>query len=735
MWPSDVMDAAQQILPPIVASKFMIPAVDPSIVDRRLLTEAWEHASEAQIITISAGPGWGKSNAMAERLQTAAMPCAWLSLDPADNERQRFWAHLCFSIDAATGSSGRFQSMQQARSSGIDALLGSLESAGPLTIALDDLHHLGERTLVEQFGQFLAFLPTNVRLLIATRRLPKIGITRLRGQGRLARISESDLALTLEETRQLVGRAIPEADDLSAAHVFELTAGWPMGTQLALRSALDADDPEHHLLQLQPDDAETGEFLLEEVFQQLDAVIQQFVMDTSVLDRLIPSACAAITGRSDAGDLLLTLADAHCFVTEIAGATTEFRYHNMFRAFAQRQLELSGTDVIELRRRAARAAEQRDDPSAAIAHYVRAGDHEAAVRLLLPNLIEHLLVGDLTELWEWWVRAPAPSFSHPSLELSLLWVLELSKQDRLLEQHLGDLQERILTAHDQAFSHQGQINAVRAYHEYRLGRIESAHGLAESSLEMLDADAQGDSYIITSFVLARTSLLLGDIDRCEDIIATSPIDTRERPHHRPSVDILRAWLALHRDPEDALDAARQCRSGSALSSSWGNPIDILIVHGAALQANGMQHAAQRLYEDAVYQAQINTQPFMEVLALTHLAELHLELQDDDDTARALDRARRIIRKHGMSKTLAIRLDEIEQRLRARRALPTLTSREVEILELLPSHLTRAGMAELLYISPHTVHHHNKSLYRKLRVTNRDDAIRVGRQYGLIATAG
>ncbi len=61
----------------------------------------------------------------------------------------------------------------------------------------------------------------------------------------------------------------------------------------------------------------------------------------------------------------------------------------------------------------------------------------------------------------------------------------------------------------------------------------------------------------------------------------------------------------------------------------------------------------------------------------------------------------------------------------------LTSRELTILELLPTHLSYAQIAERLYLSVNTVKSNLKAVYRKLGVGTRSDAVLAGRAAGLI----
>jgi DNA-binding NarL/FixJ family response regulator len=65
------------------------------------------------------------------------------------------------------------------------------------------------------------------------------------------------------------------------------------------------------------------------------------------------------------------------------------------------------------------------------------------------------------------------------------------------------------------------------------------------------------------------------------------------------------------------------------------------------------------------------------------------------------------------------------------APPRLTSREREVLEAVASGATNREIGERLYLSPHTVKEHTSSIYRKLRVRNRAEAVQHAQRLGLI----
>jgi DNA-binding NarL/FixJ family response regulator len=64
--------------------------------------------------------------------------------------------------------------------------------------------------------------------------------------------------------------------------------------------------------------------------------------------------------------------------------------------------------------------------------------------------------------------------------------------------------------------------------------------------------------------------------------------------------------------------------------------------------------------------------------------------------------------------------------------PPLTDREREVLEAIASGATNREIAGTLYLSPHTVKEHSSSLYRKLGVRNRAEAVQKAQRLGLLS---
>lgn len=108
----------------------------------------------------------------------------------------------------------------------------------------------------------------------------------------------------------------------------------------------------------------------------------------------------------------------------------------------------------------------------------------------------------------------------------------------------------------------------------------------------------------------------------------------------------------------------------------------------------------------------------------------LQQGDDDSAAIELDAAREVFGRLGATPQLA-RLEELSGTAQTDNRPGGLTSREVEVLQLLAAGGSNAHMAAELVISPHTVARHVQNIFVKLAVTSRTAAAAFAFEHGLM----
>jgi LuxR family maltose regulon positive regulatory protein len=138
------------------------------------------------------------------------------------------------------------------------------------------------------------------------------------------------------------------------------------------------------------------------------------------------------------------------------------------------------------------------------------------------------------------------------------------------------------------------------------------------------------------------------------------------------------------------------------------------------------------------QAEVTARPMLLVLGLVFLADVEVGAGHRAAANAALVRAREVADNDAVAPFARTWLHEAETRI-GRQAVKAatgvlfeeLTDRELSILRMLPGTATQREIGAALFLSINTVKAYNKSLYRKLDVASRADAVRAARRLGII----
>lgn len=118
-----------------------------------------------------------------------------------------------------------------------------------------------------------------------------------------------------------------------------------------------------------------------------------------------------------------------------------------------------------------------------------------------------------------------------------------------------------------------------------------------------------------------------------------------------------------------------------------------------------------------------------------MIRIFLEVRDPERRARLIRllRSDGDIRLVGAEDEADLLVRETRQRIASFPAISTeeLTGREIEILRLVATGLDNRAIGEELGVSRSTVKHHLESIYAKLDVHGRTEAVRVGLKRGLV----
>jgi LuxR family maltose regulon positive regulatory protein len=170
------------------------------------------------------------------------------------------------------------------------------------------------------------------------------------------------------------------------------TEGWPAGVRLAALSMQGHPDPELFAKEFDAEDSAVTGYLMDEVLNAQPAPIRDFLLRTSILNRVSEDVAHELDGDGQAVDVLPDLARANAFVRPVGHGW--YRYHSMFAAVLSLKLRQEHPDLVpELHRRAARWYQRSGLLTEAVRHAADSGDWAFAARIAL----DELAIGQLIE--------------------------------------------------------------------------------------------------------------------------------------------------------------------------------------------------------------------------------------------------------------------------------------------------------------------------------------------------
>jgi LuxR family maltose regulon positive regulatory protein len=394
---------------PIVPTKLVSPTLPPGHRERLRLSRRLDRAlDEATRLTlVSAPPGYGKTTAVAGWLASCAVPSTWLSLDPADNDRARFVRYLVAALrrvrprlgDATLGlvTTGATPTTERLGSTLVDEIA---TDETPFVLVLDDYQVVTNPAIDDLLRFLVQHAPPFVHLVLGTRHDPPLQLARLRAYGRLVELRADDLRFDGDEARRLLDDVMGEslAPDL-AARVADRAEGWAAALQLAALALRDRPDRAAQVEAFAGTPRAVYDYLADEVLAGLEGELREFLVRTSIADRLSAELCASLTGRADAGDLIERAERENLFLAPMGSGGDWHRYHALFAEYLRMLLPES-----EARTAHARAAEHLEAAGLrqeAIPHALAAGDIDRAVRLVEAEARPAFESGELLSLLAW----------------------------------------------------------------------------------------------------------------------------------------------------------------------------------------------------------------------------------------------------------------------------------------------------------------------------------------------
>jgi LuxR family maltose regulon positive regulatory protein len=352
-----------------------------------MLDRGLDHA----LILVSAGPGFGKTLTVASwvRRRQGDHAFGWLALDQTDDSPHSFWSGMLAAIRASGGvpETSALNDVIPASVFGareVDIVLAGLaDLRRRLVLVLDDFHLITNPEVLASVGLLLERLPERLTLVLITRADPVLPLHRVRVAGELVEIRSRDLSFTPAEAAELFALEGFQLRDDQLDTLYARTEGWAAGLRLTAMS-LDRDDLDASVKRVTGSDRAIAEYLVGEVLQRVAPEERDFLLHTSVVDRICGDLADAMTGGSRGQQILEHLQATNAFVTAMDSENRWFRFHPLLRDLLRHRLVLEQRESVPvLHRRVAAWLAAHDDPIESIRSSIKAADWAQAGRTML----------------------------------------------------------------------------------------------------------------------------------------------------------------------------------------------------------------------------------------------------------------------------------------------------------------------------------------------------------------
>jgi LuxR family transcriptional regulator, maltose regulon positive regulatory protein len=447
----------------LLATKLHVPRRRPGFVPRPRLVGRLEEGLARGLVLICAPAGSGKTVLLADWARHGGRPVAWLSLDVSDNDPARFWRHVVAALGQARPGIGELAGpvlgpLEASSPDGLVMALINELAADPredeLLLVLDDYHLIDSQPVHGSLLFLLEHLPPGLRMVLASRSDPPLSLARLRAGGQLAELRAAELRFTADEAAALLREAI--GADLPGTAVATLTArteGWAAGLQLAGLSLRGQADTAGFVAAFSGSHRYILDYLTGEVLERQNPQVREFLLETSVLERLTGELCDAVTGRAGSQAMLADIERAGLFLVPLDEVRGWWRYHHLFADLLRARLQAEQPGRVPALHRAAAAwCQEHDLADDAVRHALAAGEAAWAARLVERHVEELLGRSEGVTLRRWLSALPAQAVrARPRLCLAQAYGAAQGFQLEALEALLDDAERAFAVSGDEPY--------------------------------------------------------------------------------------------------------------------------------------------------------------------------------------------------------------------------------------------------------------------------------------------
>jgi LuxR family transcriptional regulator, maltose regulon positive regulatory protein len=725
-------------------SRIQVPPLRSGMISRTGLINRLRASTTTAVAKVVAPAGYGKTTLLAQWAARDNRRFAWVTADERDNDPVVLLRHIAAAL--AREEPLEHSIVEALRSprptiwaAAVPRLAAELAARSPIVLVLDDANLLHDRAALEVVEALIDDELEGSMVVLSGRVAPRLALAPLRARGQLLELGVDDLALTGREARLLLSAAGVRLDEARADELVEQCEGWAAALYLAALSIRDGRQAGFESVRLGGDDRYLADYFRAEYLSHLRPGPLRFLRRTAVLERLSGPLCDAILEDEGSGRELEKIERANLFLVPLDNRREWYRYHHLFRDLLQNELLAEEPELVpQLHTRAADWFEASGDPESALEHAFAAGDTTRAAALYSEVALDVYYSGRVATIERWLDRFEAEGLLERHPEVAVRGSIVHALRGRAEEAATWlDAASRGVSAKTRS-PVAPAVSVTRAWlcrkgtrRMLRDGEAALAELPAKSIWRPGALVAQGAALV----ALGRHERALEPLAEAAELSAACGLVDTE------VVALGEQVLAVSElDDHAAADELEETLQAVVQAGRVeGYPARALAhaTHARALLRRGRWNEARAAVTAAREAARHVTDalPWLAVQVRIELARALVTLRDTSAAAELLDEARELLERSPNLGTLAQQVDDLQREIdespEPDGAHHTgLTPAELRLLPLLATHLSFREIAQQLFVSRNTIKTQAISVYRKLGVSSRSEAVAEAQRLGL-----
>ena len=430
----------------MLLTKLHIPTPSQDTIHRKQLSKLLDEAQNKKLVLVSAPAGYGKTTLISDWIFQNKVDAVWCSIDKRDNDPIEFLKLMVTAVNRKFDNIGK-SSLELLETPGtakfeyiIELFINDLlKLENETVLVLDDLHLVTNKPVFDILSALIDYKPANLPLIISTRSDPPISFSRLRSQNELLELRARDLSFSKTDISFLFNKRLKLELSESDLNILEQkTEGWIAGLQLTAITVEVHSDVSAYLKKMAGDNRYIMDYLMEEVLNNQSEEINQFLVRTSLFEKLSGSLCDAVLSKNNSQQILDSLEKSNMFLISLDDERKWFRYHHLFAdLLKQRLIAKAKSEITDLHKKASKWFESNEFLINAIEHAIEGGDKERALLIsnkIANNLWETSQYGILSKLGSYFTSHEI--LSNISFCVAYTWVLTVTGKVELAEDYL-----------------------------------------------------------------------------------------------------------------------------------------------------------------------------------------------------------------------------------------------------------------------------------------------------------